>query len=247
MRYARTIAVLLLVPTTPIVVSACTVVGCLGGGVEMRRNFIVQLSHDDKPLAGVAVEVTTNDTRVDRKFSGVSGADGTIRVSSLRPGNYWLKAELLGVVAGSECFHVEQRASRKAKDIVNYEWGGLAPSAKSISGKLVESVPGNGQNAFLNRLQRVDSPVPGAILTLINGSTLERYSASSDQSGTFLFDEPQLPDGTYVLHIEGGILQNGANREASNWVIKINKTVAKDRFLFRLGGPPGSCGGWSLE
>jgi Carboxypeptidase regulatory-like domain len=168
----------------------------------LRRDFLVRVTHDDKPLAGVAVEVTTNSGESIQQFFGISGADGTVRVSGLPPGEYWLKAEMLGVTAGVECFHVGQHATRKAKRTVTYAWGELASAVHSISGRVFESRPGQGDNPFWNAFHRINVAINGVKLRLQQPLTPTVYSTTSDQEGDFAFDQ-RIPEGIYVLHIEG--------------------------------------------
>jgi hypothetical protein len=245
MKYALATALLLPGFLAPNATPACSMVGCLERGIEMRRDFVVRVSHDDKPLAGADVVVTVDSEKGDPQFSGMTGPKGTVRVVGLPPGDYWLKAELLGVLAGIQCFHVEQNATRKAKRIVAYEWGDLAPTARSISGKVVESLPSEGDNPIWNKFRRIDAPIPGATLTLQQPGNTRTDTTTSSQDGTFSFG--QLPDGTYVLHIEGGALKGGPNRETSDWVIELRQSATKASITLRLGGPPGSCGGWVLN
>jgi len=108
---------------------ACSFVSCLNKGVELRPEFVVRVTHGDKPLQGVSVRVSSAaEGNVNNLFSGVTAADGSVRVVSLPPGEYWLNAELLGIVAGTECFHVDPRPTRKGKKKVSYDWGDLAPA-----------------------------------------------------------------------------------------------------------------------
>ena len=82
----------------------------------MHQDFVVRVSHGDKPLQGVSVWVgQSTEGNANKLFSGVTAADGTVHVVDLPPGEYWLNAELLGIVAGTECFQVVPRPTRKAK------------------------------------------------------------------------------------------------------------------------------------
>jgi len=52
-------AVLTLAAVAPPQLVACSLAGCLGNGVELRSSFIVKITHGDKPLAGVSVQIKT--------------------------------------------------------------------------------------------------------------------------------------------------------------------------------------------
>lgn len=125
--------------------AACSLTSCLDKGVELRRDFIVRVTHGGKPLPGVSVQVTgAIKGNGNKLFSGKTAADGTVRVRDLPPGEYWLNAELLGIAAGVQCFHIGARSSRVAKKKVSYEWGDLASATRQIAGKLIDSQPGKG-------------------------------------------------------------------------------------------------------
>ena len=112
------LAVSTLIPllTFPISCYACSSVSCLNRGVELRPDFVVRILHGDKPLPGGSVWVSSGaQGNVNKLFSSVTAVDGTVCVVDLPPGEYWLNARLLGMVAGTECFHVDPRSTRKAK------------------------------------------------------------------------------------------------------------------------------------
>ena len=117
---------------------ACSTASCLGSGDELRRDFRIDVKHGGKPLPGVSVRITHN-TEGDNSeaFSGITSSDGTLRVENLLPGQYWLNAELQGIDAASQCFHVDSQPSRKAKSMVKYDWGELAPASREIEGRFV--------------------------------------------------------------------------------------------------------------
>ena len=80
MKNALPAAVLISLLTIPISSNACSTAGCAGNGDEMRQDFVVRITFEDKPLSGVSVEI--NGTK---SFSAVSSTDGTVNVSGLPP------------------------------------------------------------------------------------------------------------------------------------------------------------------
>ena len=225
---------------------ACSAVACLDNGVEVRPIFTVTVKHESTPLAGVTVEVTSNRSGEDpiTIFSGVTASDGSIKVN-LRSGDYWIRADLLGVNAAYHCFHVGQTASKKAKRSLKYEWGDLAPATKRVAGRLIDSQPGKGGTPLWNLVHRVQVPISGALITLrspFNGTT---YHATSDAEGMFSLN--QIPSGIYVIHIEGG---KGGERgyEGTDQLLAVSAKASRDFLLFvRRDAGAGSCGGTSLE
>ncbi len=152
-RWLLASAAILTLCTIPVSTVACSVAGCLDGGVELRRNFIVTVTHQDKPLPGVRVQITSNsDVAGHQSFSEQTGVDGTAHFANLPTGDYWIKADLLGIGAGYECFHINSTASRKAKKSRRYEWGDEAVSAAQAAGRLVDSQPSKGGNVLTESL-----------------------------------------------------------------------------------------------
>lgn len=226
--------------------NACSLASCLHTGMEMRQDFAVTVTHDGKPLAGVAVQVTSSVEGKNRQpFSGITSGDGTVHVTNLPSGEYWLNAELLGISAAYECFHVSNRPSRKAKGKLTYEWGDEAPGTQRIAGKLIDSQPGNGGTPLSNLIHRIEVPISGAGLKLQNPTTGAVYTTTSDHNGDFAFDT--IPTGTYVLHIEGG----GAGErgyDATDLLIELNFHATRNALLLtRRDAGGGSCGGTYLD
>jgi hypothetical protein len=235
--------------TFPISSYACSSPSCLNKGAELRPDFVVTVTHRDKPLQGVNVRVSSAaDGNVNKLFSGVTAADGTVRVVDLPPGEYWLNADLLGIVAGTECFHVNPRPTRKAKKKVSYEWGDLAPATRQVAGRLIDSQPGQGGTPIWNQLHRVDTPISEARLKLQNPFSGGVYSTLSDSEGHFSFGS--IPNGIYVLHIEGGTAPRGRSFESSDHLIRLSDTDAAKAdtlLLSHRDAGAGSCGGTYLE
>ena len=204
------------------------------------------VKHQGKPLAGVSVEVTTNTEGTSTKLiSDVTATDGTVSVTNLPPGEYWLHANLLGVTAGIQCFHVRNQASRKAKRNITYEWGDLAPATRRMAGKLIDCQPGNIGNRLRDLAQCVEVPISGSRLKLQNPVSGTSYGTTSDDHGSFEFDP--VPNGTYVLHVEGG--KAGIREYDSADLLVELSPAARWNFLLLTRRDPGagSCGGTSVE
>lgn len=220
---------------------ACSVQGCLGHGVELRATFAVKVTHDDKPLAEVAVQITRSvDGRVDQVFSGLTSANGKVHIPQLPSGNYWVTAELLGVVAGSECFHVNQATSRKARKEIGFEWGDSPATAHEAAGRLVYTQAGKGGDPLWNRLHPTQTPIRNARLSLRGPQSREVRTTISDDDGQFTFGE--IPEGIYVLGVEG------ASAEAASLLFRVSHSASRMRlFVNDADSFGGRCGGWSIE
>ena len=106
MKFVSAIIALFALLAFPHLSPACSMVRCTDKGLELRRNFVVRVTHAGRPLPGVNVWITNVEDQDHKFFSGVTTGDGIVRVTNLPPGDYWLGAELLGIYAGTECFHV---------------------------------------------------------------------------------------------------------------------------------------------
>jgi hypothetical protein len=227
--------------------SACSLEGCTNRGIELRSDFAVKIRHADKPLPGTTIEITgPQGTSGAKKFAVKTDKDGIARITNLAPGDYWLNAEYLDIGAAYHCFHVNERPSRKAKRNLAYDWGDLAPGARRIAGKLLDSQPDKGGTPIWNPLHRVDVPIVAAKLTLQNAITRAVYYTTSDASGAFAFDG--IPNGTYVMHIDAGKVEPDRDYEASDHLVSLSPTAKRNSLLLkRQEASGGSCGGTSLE
>lgn len=233
--------------TVPVSTVACSLAGCANRGVELRRNFIVTVTHQDKPLPGVSIQITGNsDVAGHRSFSELTRVDGTAHFANLPPGDYWIKADLLGIAAGYECFHINSSASRKAKKNRHFDWGDDPVSVAQAVGRLVDSQPGKGGNPLQNLLHRVNVPIAEAEMELrqpVSGAT---YTTVSDASGHFAFDH--VPNGTYVLHIDAGTGSGNRPFDTVGLLVRLSDTAKRSTLLLSRREPGGgSCGGTSLE
>jgi hypothetical protein len=228
-------------PSSP----ACSMAGCLDQGVEMRRHFVVKVEHGDKRLPGVSVWVAST-TEGRRLLSGITNKDGTVSFTDLPPGEYWLTAELLGIIAGSQCFHIGSHTTRKAKKTLSYNWGDLAPGVSEIAGQLIRQQPGQGGTPFWNQLHPVEVPIGEAALKLYDPLIGEVRSTVSDVNGHFSIRG--VPEGTYVLHVDSGTTRDGRDYGSTNELIHFGGGAKYDVLLLKwkdAGG--GSCGGTSVE
>lgn len=229
------------------VCSACSLVPCINHGIELRNSFVIRVTHEEKPLLGVSVQITKQDeTKETEIFSAVTAMNGEVRVQNLPPGHYWLNAQLLGISADYECFHVNARSTRNAKRNLKFEWGDDAPSVRQDSGKFVDSQPGHGESAFLNQIHRVDVPISGARLTLRNPLTGTVYTTVTHTDGGFSFGD--IPDGVYVLHVGGKNAIRGTSYQPADVLFRLSRVGSPLEMLWLEHTYPvlGGCGGISL-
>jgi hypothetical protein len=213
----------------------CSAAGCANSGDEVRPTFTILVTHADKPLAGVSFHIVAKGTE---HFSGITDETGAIHVQQLTPGLYWLNGDLLGTGVVYTCFHISGKPSRKAKIKLSYAWGDEAPATSKIAGRLVASQPAKGGTPIWNLTHMVDVPIAGAGLTLRDPVSHALYMTTSDKDGHFFFEG--LPNGTYVLHIEGGSAGEFIY-DPANSVVELNNSAKRGELLFK-GGPSGCAG-----
>jgi hypothetical protein len=237
----------LLLLTIPFPTGACSLVGCLDRGIELRRDFTVRVTHEGKPLPGVTVQITGNSGEGNHQsFSGLTNSDGTAHFTNLSAGDYWIQADLLGINAAYECFHINSSASRRAKKSRHYEWGDEPPAVRQAVGRLVDSQPGKGGNPLENLLHRIDVPIVEARLELRQPVMGTVYTTLSDANGHFAFE--RVPDGVYVLHIEAGETPENRSLDATDLLVRLSDRAKRSTLrLSRREAGGGSCGGTSLE
>lgn len=226
---------------------SCSMIGCTGDGEEMRHNFTVKIVRDGRPLTGVTVRIARTGEGGDEKFLlGTTGPDGLLRITNLPQGHYWIYTDLLGISAGTNCFHVSGHSTSKALKSLKYEWGDLAQATKSTRGILVDSQPGQTGNPIERLVHRVDVPIPNAKLTLQDPFKRSAFTASTDDSGQFSFTG--ISKGTYVLHIDSGTAPGGREYDSTDILIVLADKAKLDTLrLVRREAGGGSCGGTSLE
>jgi hypothetical protein len=184
--------------------------------LEMRTDFVVSVTHARKPLGGVTIDIYTSDQNGEGTLllSDKSKSDGTFVVADLRPGDYWLGVTLLGVrAAGSDCFYVTSRPSRKAKRALQYSWGDNPLVVPQLAGKLMERQPPRSHD------NPISLPIPRAGLTLRNATSGASYTTTSTEDGGFAFDG--VPSGIYVLEVEYENMPNNDPRP-DHMIIKID-------------------------
>ncbi len=215
---------------------ACSLVSCLNRGKEVSRDFTVVVKLEKHPLAGVSVEIRT-PAKDQPYFTGLTDATGKARIRGLPTGDYWISATYMGISAGYHCFHVLSNSSLRAKGHLNYKWGDYGMSMRLVSGNVREWQPGTGGTVLWNLSHGRTVPLPGAAVELRNARTQESFRSKSDSEGGFIL--PTVPDGVYVLHVEGS--STGAEYDPTNLVIFINHTATRQNLT--LTRQENGCGG----
>ncbi len=224
---------------------ACSTVSCGNGGVELKRDFVVRVSHEREALSGVSVFITKyaegTETQV---FSAVTASDGVVHVKGLVAGEYWIQVKLLGIYAAYGCFHVAERSSWRAKGKLKYQWGDFAPAVPQVAGRLVDYRLGEGATLVQQFAHGKKTPIRGTVLVLRNPVKGDVYRTTSSENGYFSFGS--VPEGTYALHAEGGT--SGRDYEGTDHLIEVSAKARNASLILEKRDPGlGGCGGTSLK
>jgi hypothetical protein len=103
-----------------------------------------------------------------------------------------------------------------------------------VAGRLVDSQRDTGGTPLWNIVHGDTVP--------IRGSTLKHTQPGAD--GAFAFGH--VPDGIYVLHVEGG--RSSRSFDGTDKLVRVIATASRDTLVLTNEDPGGgSCGGISLE
>jgi hypothetical protein len=182
---------------------------------------------------------------VATRFPPTTNISGLAEITDLRPGTYWLRADVLGTSVAYECFHVSSSPSRKALHKLHFSWGDDAPAVKAIVGRITDTQIVKTGNALWNVLHSDDIPVKNVKLTLLAPVYGTAYTAESDDAGNFTIKD--VPAETYVLHVEGGTAGDRLF-DSADLLVQLSHDARRSKIpIKRTDARGGSCGGTSLE
>jgi hypothetical protein len=229
-------AAILALTVFPQLSSACSF-SCFDDGVGVQSSFKLRMTLDSKPLTGVDV-VVKRSWDFGIVFSGMTGNDGTVEISGLPPGEYWIDATLLGLYSPG-CFYVKESSPAQAKDVLTLEWGQSAPTTRQVQGRLRELAVKPGD--VLKDISDIYAPIPRVALRLEDPFTHARYNSRSDDDGQFSFGT--TPNGVYVLTADGGAGPKSArNYDVDHLLIKVSDVGDRNVLLLTRGNGVGMCG-----
>lgn len=228
-----TLAFLAVAITAPKSLGAISTFGCSDRGVELRSDFSVKVKFQGRPLPGVSIEVKGADVSAQQSHSELTGPDGLARFADMPPGNYWMKAEFLGIAARYECFHINSTPSSRAKKNRQYEWGTMPVGIREVVGRLIDSQPGKEGTPVERMVHRVNLPITGAKLELRQPLSGATYTTESDATGHFQFDK--VSQGIYVLHIDEDSNSGNQLFDSSDFLIELGSGAKTGTLLITRG------------
>ena len=122
------------------------------------------------------------------------------------------------------------------------------PGSVQPAGRLIDGSPGETWLLVLQNIRNhIVEPIREAKLKVQNAISGATYDTVSDYDGNFSFGP--LPNGTYVLHIEGGDTPSGRVYVSSDELIQVSRSARYNSLLFTrpMGGGCGTDLSLSLE
>jgi len=211
----------------------------------MEANFRVIIKLGRTGLHGAKVEITALPTG-RLIVTELTESSGRAVIKKLPRGDYHISVSYLGVTAGDLCFHVQAQSSVSARSTLRYRWGGYGVAMRAVAGSLEEVQPGKGVTLLKAKdgtllagedghpILKFDSgrtvPIEGAATYLENALTREVLRSQSNDKGMFQF--AAVPDGTYVLHIEGG--KTARTYAPTDMIVPVSHTATRDSVVLTL-------------
>jgi hypothetical protein len=205
---------------------------------QVPPNLTVKVTHSGKPIAGISVEIVAQAEGGDPVFTAVTDDNGTVQLTGLMVGRYYLIASHLGFEAGRVWIEVVNRANAKTVQRFDFQWADDAWQTRSVAGSLGGMIPGDTGNKIMDLARPKETVYPGVAVVLKSAFSDAEYHTSSDSTGSFVMG--QAPDGIYVLTVAGGMTSVNGVAEETTHVLDLRQTVP--RTSLRLLLSPGVVG-----
>ncbi len=204
---------------------------------EVPPNLAVKVTHLGKPIAGIGVKVVPQAEGADPVFSAVTGEDGTVQITGVMVGRYYLIASHRGFEAGREWIEVLSHADAKAVQYFDFQWADDAYQTRRIAGLLVGFLPGDTGNKIMDLARPKETVYPGITITLKNAFSDAEYQTLTDSTGSFVVGP--VPDGIYVLTIAGGMTSVYGIGDETTQVIDLTRMTRRSSLRLLLS--PDGC------
>jgi hypothetical protein len=224
-----------------LIVTAQTAFPCSLTSLKLRQvppNFTVKVTHSGKPIAGIGIEIIPQAEGTEAVFTGVTDESGTVKVTGLLVGKYFLTASHLDFEAGREWIEVGSRADAETVRHLDFQWADDAWQSREVAGLLVGMVPGDTGNKIMDLARPKESVYPNVAVVLKNAFSDAEYHTLSDSTGSFVI--VPVPEGIYVLTIAGGMTSVHGVAEETKHVVDLRQTAPRSSLRLLLS--PGAVG-----
>jgi hypothetical protein len=205
-------------------------------GLELRQvssRLTVAVTHRKKPIAGIKVQIIPEKS-VDPVFTGSTDERGIVLIDGLTAGRYYLTASYEEFEAGKEWIEVVAVPNAKIKKRFDFQWADWSYQTRLVAGTLTGLVPGNTGHPLMDIVHPNATVYSGVAITLKNAFAEDERRTISDSTGAFCIDD--VPDGIYILTIEGGMKSIAGNADITRQVIDVTRTGTRDSLPLELKG-----------
>jgi hypothetical protein len=218
-----------------------TVHGCSLAPLQEHRvssDLTVLVTHREKPMAGIEVTIISirqsSETArsIEPVFKALTDNRGEVSIHGLSYGRYYLEAEHSGFKAATLIIEVVANSRKKRERKLVLQWADWSYQTRSVSGTLSGLIPGDTGKPLMDLLHPRETIYPGVALVLKNSFSDEEYSTISDSSGFFTI--PNIPDGTYILTISGGMKSLSGTGEETILILDVDQKGPRDSLRLRL-------------
>jgi hypothetical protein len=154
------------------------------------------------------------------------------------PGKYHLRASHRDFDAGSAWIEVTCNPDPGARTHFDFEWGEGSYQIRRVGGQLSGKVLGNTGSPLQNLVHPQSTTHARIAIALQDAFGSDGYQTVSDSTGRFFFDH--VPDGIYILHIDGGMNSLYGDVSDTAKVIDLSQSSKTDFLDFEV--QPSGCG-----
>lgn len=203
------------------------------GSMELKRvppDITVAVTHDKAPIANIEVTVVPVNG-AGPVFIGLTNQLGHLYIRGLASGRYLLTAAHAGFEAGKESIEVVAAADDSTINHFNFEWNSDFQTRR-IAGRLTGLAPGSTGHEWMDIVHPVRAVYGGVAITLRNAFGADEYRTLSNRDGEFLIDN--VPEGIYVLTIDGGEQEIGGTAEVTRRLVDVSSSQSREDLPLEL-------------
>ena len=208
--------------------------GCEARSLELRQvspNLTIVVTHRGKPIAGIEVQIVPEKSS-EPVFAASTNENGSVLVRGLTAGQYYLTASHEDFEAAKEWIEVTSASNAEAVKRFDFQWADGSYQTSRVAGTLTGRVPGGTGNRLMDIVHPVKAVYPGVGITLRSAFSFDEYRTTSDGTGAFLMDN--VPDGIYILTVDGGMKSISGIAEVTRQVVDVTRDVSRNSLPLQL-------------